>query len=136
MKIAMIIVRTLMGLLFLFASATYFLMVFGVVPMPAMPDGPIKVFNEGLAASGYFFTLLKVTELVCAILLLTGRFVPLALVILSPIIINIFMTHLFLDRNPASMATAVFLIAANIFLAWYHADAFRPLLQSKYEPLR
>ncbi len=136
MKIAMIVVRTLMGLLFLFASTTYFLMVYGVVPAPEIPDGAMKTFNEWLAASGYFFTLLKVTEFVCAILLLTGRFVPLALVVLSPIIINIFMTHLFLDPNPASMATAVFLVVANIFLAYCYRDAFKPLLQSKYEPLR
>ena len=74
MKIAMIIVRTLMGLLFLFASVT---VLTGLITPPPMPDGPLKSFNEGLAATGYFMTLLKVTELVCAILLLTGRFVPL-----------------------------------------------------------
>lgn len=133
MKIAMIIVRTLMGLLFIVSSVVYFLMVMGVFPMPAI-EGPVKTFNEGLAASGYFFTLLKVTELICGILLLIGRFVPLALVVLSPIIINIFFVHLFLDR--AGLPVAVFVVLANIFLAWYHWDAFKPLLQPKHEPLR
>ena len=136
MKVAMIVVRTLLGLLFLFASVTYFLMIWGVVPVPDIPAGPIKTFNEGLASTGYFMTLLKITELVCAILLLTGRFVPLALVILSPIIVNIFFVHLFLDRNPASMATAIFAVAANIFLAYCYRDAFAPLLTSKYAPVR
>lgn len=134
MKIAMIVVRTLMGLLFLFSSVVYFLMVFGVFPMPDIPAGPMKTFNEGLAASGYFFWLLKITEFVCGILLLTGRFVPLALVVLSPIIINIFMVHLVLDRS--TLPVAIFLVIANIFLAYYYRDAFKPLLTPKHEPLR
>jgi putative oxidoreductase len=135
MKVAMIIVRTLLGLLFLMSSVVYLLIVMGVIPMPDIPAGPLKTFNEGLAASGYFMTLLKVTEFVCAILLLTGRFVPLALILLSPIIVNIFFVHLFLDRNPASMGVAIFAIAANIFLAYCYRDAFKPLLTSKYETL-
>ena len=133
MKIAMIIVRTLMGLLFIFGSVMYFLMVMGYVATPPM-EGPIKTFNEGLAASGYFMTLLKVTELVCGLMLVTGRFVPLALVILSPIIINIFLVHLFLDRS--GMPVAIFLVLANLFLAYCYRDAFKPLLTSTYTPAR
>jgi putative oxidoreductase len=130
MKIAMIIVRTLMGLLFVFGAVAYF---FNLVTPPPM-EGNIKLFNEGLAASGYFFTLLKLTELVCGILLLMGRFVPLVLVILSPIIINIFMVHLFLDRT--GLPVAIFLVLSNIFLAYWYRDAFKPLLTPKYEPLK
>ena len=133
MKIAMIIVRTLMGLLFLFASITYFMLVMGMFPPPPM-EGAVKTFNEGLAASGYFFTLLKITEFVCGLLLVTGRFVPLALVILSPIIINIFMVHFFLDRSMPGPLISTFLVVANIFLAYCYRDAFKPLLTSKYTP--
>ena len=130
MKIVMIIVRTLMGLLFVFGSVVYFLNLFPPPPM----EGAMKSFNEGLAASGYFFTLLKITELVCGILLLTGRFVPLALVILAPIIINIFFVHLMLDRS--GLPVAIFLIIAELFLAYWYRDAFKALLTSKYEPMR
>ncbi len=126
MKIAMIIVRTLMGLLFLFGSVAYF---FNLVTPPPMEGATLK-FNEGLAASGYFLPLLKITELVCAIMLLTGRFVPLALVILSPIIVNIFMVHLFLDRS--GLPVAIFLVGANIFLAYCYRDAFKGLLTANY----
>jgi uncharacterized membrane protein YphA (DoxX/SURF4 family) len=132
MKIAMIIVRTLMGLLLVVSSVVYFLMVMGMVPQPDIPPGAMKTFNEGLAASGYFFTLLKITELVCGLLLLTGRFVPLAMVIISPVIVNIVLTHAFLA--PEGILPGLFLAFANIFLAYYHWDAFRPLLRSKYEP--
>lgn len=127
MKIAKIVVRTLMGLVFLFASVTF---LFGLITPPPM-EGAIKTFNEGLAASGYFFTLLKVTELACSILLLTGRFVPLALVILSPIIVNILMVHTFLDRT--GLPVAIFLVLANIFLAYCYRKAFAPLLTPNYE---
>ena len=123
MKIAMIIVRTLLGLLFLFASLAYF---FNLVEPPPM-EGPIKTFNEGLAASGYFFTLLKVTELVCAVLLLVGRFVPLALVILAPIVVNIFFVHLFLDRS--GMVVAIFVVLATMFLAYYYRDRYADILK-------
>jgi putative oxidoreductase len=131
MRIAMIIVRTFLGLLFVFSSVVYFLMVMGIVPTPPM-EGPMKTFNEGLAASGYFFTLLKVTELVCGILLLTGRFVPLALVILAPIIINIFLVHLLIA--PEGVWIGIAMILAGIFLAFCYRDAFKPLLTSRYTP--
>jgi len=123
----MIIVRTLLGLLFLFASAAY---VFKLVTPPPM-EGAIKTFNEGLAASGYFFTLLKITELVCAILLLAGRFVPLALILLSPIAVNIFMVHLMLDRT--GLPIAIFVVLAMVFLAYCYRNAFKPMLTSRYE---
>lgn len=126
----MIVVRTLLGLLFLFASVTYF---FNLITPPPM-EGPIKMFNEGLAASGYFFTLLKATELICAILLIMGRFVPLALVILAPIIINIFMVHLFLDRT--GLPIAIFVVAGGAFLAYCYREAFAPLFVSKHEPFK
>ena len=127
MKIAMIIVRTLMGLLFIFGSVVYFLNLFEPPPM----EGAIKTFNEGLGASGYFFNLLKITELVCGILLVIGRFVPLALVILAPVIINILAVHVFLDRS--GLPVAIFLVLAASFLAYYYRRAFAPLLTPKYE---
>ena len=124
----MLIVRTLVGALFIFGAVAF---LFNLITPPPMPDGPLKTFNEGLAASGYFFTLLKVTELVCGIMLLSGRFVPLALVILSPVVINILMVHTLLART--GLPVAIFLTAAFIFLGYYYRKAFAPLLTPKYE---
>jgi putative oxidoreductase len=125
MKIAYIIVRVLMGLLFLFASITYFL---NLIPQPEL-TGNMKEFTEGLAATGYFMPLLKITELVCGLALVAGRFVPLAIVILAPVIINIFFVHLFLDRT--GLPVAIFLVLANAFLAYYNRDKFEPLFEAK-----
>jgi uncharacterized membrane protein YphA (DoxX/SURF4 family) len=125
MKIAMIIVRTLMGLLFLFASITFLLNLF---PQPELTGG-IKTFFDGMAATGYFFTLLKVTELVCGLMFVTGRFVPLATVVIAPVIINIFLVHLFLE--PSGLPIAIFLVFANAFVAYYYRSSYAGLLASK-----
>lgn len=125
MKIAVIIVRVLMGLLFIFGSIAFFLKLGGEPQL----EGNMKTYFDGLVASGYFLPLLKITELVCGIALVAGRFVPLALVILAPIIINIFFVHAFLDRS--GLPIAIFLVAANSFLAYAYWDKFKPLLEAK-----
>lgn len=125
MKIAVVIVRVLMGLLFIFGSIAFFLKLGGEPQL----EGNMKTYFDGLVASGYFLPLLKLTELVCGIALVAGRFVPLALVILSPIIVNILFVHIFLDRT--GLSAAIFLVAANLFLAFAHWDKFKPLLEAK-----
>ena len=131
MKIAMIIVRTLLGLLFLMSSITYMLMAMGVMPMPETP-ATVKPFMDGLAASGYVLPLLKFVEFICGLMLVTGRFVPLALVMLAPIVINILMVHLLLDRT--TLVVALLMTAAMLFLAYCYRDAFKPLLTANYTP--
>ena len=86
MKIAVIIVRTLMGLLFLFASIV---VLFKLVEQPEQ-TGNVKLFMDGVNATGYLMPLIKVTELICGLAFVTGYFVPLASVLIAPIIINIF----------------------------------------------
>jgi len=125
MKIAMIIVRTLMGLLFLFASITYFL---DLVPKPALA-GTAKTFNEGLESVGYFLPLLKVTELLCGLAFVLGRFVPLATVVISPVIVNIFFYHAFIDRTGLPLAIA--LVLANAFVAYCYRQSYAGLLRAK-----
>ncbi len=127
MKIVMIIFRTLMGLLFLFSSITFFLK---MIPTPDI-QGPIKTFNDGLAAAGYFLPLLKGTELVCGLLFVIGRFVPLATVVIAPVIINIFCVNMFLFPVMPGPVFAIFLVLANIVVAYYYRDAYRGLLRSK-----
>lgn len=125
MKIAVIVVRSLMGALFLFASVTF---LFKLITPPEQV-GAMKVFNDGLEASGYMMNLVKITELICGLALISGRFVPLALVVLSPIIVNIFFVHVFLA--PEGLPVAIFLVIANSFLGYANWDKFKPLLESK-----
>jgi putative oxidoreductase len=114
-----------MGLLFIFGSVAFFLKLGGEPQL----EGNMKIYFDGLIASGYFLTLLKITELVCGIALIAGRFVPLALVILSPIIVNIFFVHLFIE--PKGLPVAIFLVLANAFLGYAYWNKFKPLLEAK-----
>lgn len=125
MKIAMIIVRSLMGALFVFGAIMFF---FVPYKQPALA-GDLKTFMEGLTASGYLLKLIKGTELVCGLALLVNRFVPLALVILCPIIINILFVHAIL--MPQELPIAIILLAAELFLAWYHRANYKGLLAAK-----
>jgi uncharacterized membrane protein YphA (DoxX/SURF4 family) len=113
-----LIVRILLGLLF-FASGVAGLL--NLVPMP--PDLPERLvtFNKGLMASIYFFPFLKGTEIVCGLLLISGIMVPLALVILAPIVINIFLVHAFLapDGLPLAIIIGVMTAYLSFFAAPY-----------------
>ena len=126
MKITMIVLRTLMGLLFLFASITY---LFKLIVPPPMPPGDLKTFNEGLMAAHYLMPTVKIVELLCGLAFVTGRFVPLAAVLISPIIVNIVGVHTCLDRT--GLPFAIFLVIANGFVAYYHRDRYAPLFQAK-----
>ena len=86
----------------------------------------------GLAAVGYFFPLLKATEVTVGLLLLSGRFVPLALVLLAPILVNIVGFHIAVA--PAGLGMALFLTALHGFLVWSYWGVLGKLLQGKVEP--
>jgi hypothetical protein len=75
------------------------------------------------------FPLIKGTEVIVGALLLTNRFVPLALVLLAPVIVNIVLFHAFLA--PEGIAMAIVLVALQLFLAWTHRRAYRPLLAAR-----
>jgi putative oxidoreductase len=122
MKIAAIIIRVLMGLLFLFSSVAFF---FNLVPTPEL-TGNLKTFNDGLTASGYLMQLIKGTELVCAIAFIVGRFVPLAVVVIFPVIVNIVLVHVFLA--PEGLPVAIFVLLADLFLAYYYRERYKTLV--------
>lgn len=125
MKIAVIIVRTLMGLLFIFGAVV---VLFKLMPQPE-PTGNVKLFMDGVNATGYFMTLLKVTELICGICFVTGFYVPLASVVIAPIIINIFCFHAFVE--PSGLVVAVLLVFANAFVAYSNWEKYKPLLRAR-----
>lgn len=123
MRIAAIVVRVLMGGLFVFASLTWFLKAFTPPPL----SGAMKTFNDGMEASVYLVPTVKAIELACGVAFLVGRFVPLASVLIAPIIVNILLVHVFLA--PEGLPVAIFLVLANGFLAWVHRERFRPLFR-------
>ena len=100
------------------------------IPLPP-GKGNAAEFISGLAASGYFFPLLFLTYLFAGAALLIGRFVPLALTILAPIIVNIAVMHLFLPSSGAEICLATLVTVLEVVLAWHYRAAFRPLLRAR-----
>ena len=99
-------------------------------PPPAPPAG--DAFLGALAAGGVM-TVVKGFETVIGALLLAGRFVPLALVMLVPIVVNIVLYHLTFD--PAGGAPGYVLAAMTAFLLWAYRRPLLPLLHATAEPL-
>jgi hypothetical protein len=121
------VARVLLGLVFLVFGLNGF---FGFLPAPPLPEWALG-FVGGLASAGYFFPLLKSIEIAAGVMLLANRFVPLALTVLAPIIVNIAAFHLFLA--PALPMVAL-LLTLEITLAWSYRDAFAPMLRAHVTP--
>lgn len=124
MKIAVIIVRVLMGLMFAFASIV---VLFKLVPQPEQ-TGNVKIFMDGMTASVYMMTTIKVIELICAVAFLSGKFVPLATVVIFPITVNILLFHVFVE--PEGLLVAILLMIGNLFLAWHYRNKYKPLFKA------
>jgi len=110
MKIAIIIVRVLLGLPFLIFGLNHF---FPFVPHPPM-DGVALDYMMGLTKVGYFWPLLRGLEVLIGIALISGRFVPLALAVLAPISLHIFLFHAFVLL--ANLPLAIIILVLHIFL--------------------
>jgi len=121
--------RYLLGLVFFVFGLNFFL---HFLPNPTMPPAA-GAFAGAMGATGYLFLLVKITEVASGALLLANRFVPLALALLAPVIVNIFFFHAFLE-GPATLPLPVILLALEIYLAYSYRDAYRPMLAAKVAP--
>ncbi len=89
----------------------------------------MKLFSEGMTASGYLLPLVKTIELLCGIAFVSGRFVPLATVLIEPIVINILLVHALLA--PEGLPVAVLLFSGILFLAFVYRRNYEPLFAVK-----
>lgn len=124
------VLRVLIGVLFVVMGLN---LIFMFLPQPPgqMSPGAIA-FSNGLAASGYMPVLLGGTQAIAGALLVTNRFVPLALVVLAPIVVNIVFFHAFLQQS--GLAVAIPVAAIEIYLAWAYRDYFRSVLTMRAKP--
>jgi uncharacterized membrane protein YphA (DoxX/SURF4 family) len=121
-------VRLLLGLVFFVFGLNGFL---HFIPQPPISGPPAELLGA-MIGSGYLFALVKGTEVACGALLLTGRFVPLALTVLAPVVVNIVAFHAFLA--PSGLPLPIVVVALELFLAWSYRSAFRPLLVARAVP--
>src|SRR5262245_50204509 len=127
-RIVTAIVRILLGVMFLVFGLNGFLNF-----MPAPKDMPQEILTVmgALMKAGYM-TVVSGAEVLIAVLLLTNRFVPLALTLLAPIIVGILTFHIFMA--PATIVAGIIVTVMELYLAWAYRSAFRPMLQAKSTP--
>lgn len=124
------VARILMGLpLVVFGLNCYL----NFIPPPPTPmaEGAMA-FAGALMKTGYMMQLIGTTQLIVGVLLLADRFVPLALALFAPFIVNSIAFHLFLERSGLGMA-GVFL-ALELYLAWTYRRAYGPMLAARVTP--
>jgi hypothetical protein len=120
--------RILLGLIFFVFGLNGFL---GFIPQPPAPERA-AAFMGALAATGYMFPLIKGVEVVGGAMLLSNRFVPLALIIVAPNIVNIVLFHALLA--PGGLGIAFLVLALELTTAWSHRDAFASVLRARTPP--
>lgn len=123
MNIAAIIVRILLGLAFAFFGSNFF---FHFIPTPPPPPGLVGDYIKVFVDSG-IANVIGGLQLLCGLLLLIGRFVPLGLTILGGIIFNILAFHILLD--PAGIGPGIVVTLLWAFLVWRYRDRFAGILR-------
>ena len=126
MKIAVVIARVLLGLVFLFFGLNN---LFHFLPNPPIP-GDAGTISTIMFTHGWI-TFHGLLYVIAGILLLVGRYVPVALVILGPILVNILLFHFTL--LPTGFLPGVVCAALEIFLIYAYWPAFRGIFTSKME---
>ena len=123
MKILTIIARVLLGLIFVVFGSNAFL---HFLPMPPIPQGLVGLYLRAFFESGYVYVI-GALQVISGLLLLIGRFVPLALTILGAIIFNIWVFHILMA--PEGFPPAIIVTLLEFFLLWRYRGAFAGILQ-------
>ncbi len=115
----------LMGLIFFVFGLNGFL---HFIPDPEL-TGDAATYMGGLGTAGYFFPVLKIVEITGGLLLLIRKLPALALVLLAPIVVQIFLFHAFLE--PEGLVMAVPLLAIEAYLGFgVYRDRFKDVLKA------
>jgi putative oxidoreductase len=123
MKIATIVVRILLGLVFVVFGSNGFLQ---FLPMPPLPHDVTGDFLRAFFVSHYIYAV-AACQVIGGLLLLIGRFVPLGLTILGPVIVNIVLFHIFLAAEGLPLALVI--AALFLFLLWRYWAAFAAIVR-------
>src|SRR5215472_1319625 len=127
MRIACVIARYLAGVIFLVMGLNGFL---NFIPLP--PPGGIAGQFMGAMYASHFLWVIFAFQLVAAVLLLVNRYVPLAVAVLAPVIVNILCFHAFMAPSGLPLALFVAVLWAVIFVDV--RPAFSGLFQSRLQP--
>src|SRR5699024_7365945 len=107
------IIRLILGTIFLVAGINGFFVIFDLEPFNTTSPEAMAIFQFE-----YLLIIEKPLEVVCGTLLIINQYIPLAVAVLSPIVANIFLLHLFADHS--SLIFALILVIINVYLLFYY----------------
>ena len=117
------ILRMLLGVSLLIFGMNKF---FAFIPIFDMAPAAAN-FMESLNSTGYVLYVVACLELLIGGLLLFKKWVPFALILLAPIVVNILLFHLFLDVS--GMLVAVLMVAITGVLIYKYWKSYSSLFQ-------
>lgn len=127
MKIVVVAARIFLGLMFFVFGLDTFL---HFIPATPPTEGFAGAFIGALIHSHYVF-FVGAVQLIAGALLLSNRFLPLALALLAPVIANILAYHI--AMQPSGLPPGIFAAVLWAFLAWKLRAYFAPLFVQKAE---
>ena len=117
------IVATIFSLPFFVFGANYF---FNFIPMPApAPDSQVAAYM-GVMFTTKYLLVVKILELSLATMILFNLKRALALVLITPIVVNILLFELLIAQQPG---IGVIMILINLFLLYRYKDNYLPILK-------
>jgi putative oxidoreductase len=129
MKVAVLITRILLGLVFTVFGANG---LHPFLPMPPPPAGVAGQYIGALFQSHYAVVIFSV-QLIGGVLLLVNRYVPFALAILGPVLVNILCFHSTME--PSGLPRALVVAILWLFLFYHYRRSFAGLFEAKPEPM-
>lgn len=126
MSKAVLVVRLLLGFVFFFFGLNGIL---HFLPQPAM-SGDVGTWIT-IMVQHHYMTFVAVLQVIAGLLLMVGRYVPLGLVILAPILVNILLFHFLLELQ--GVAIPLVCTVMELFLIWAYRLSFRGLLDAAPE---
>lgn len=130
MSKVVLVCRILLGLIFF---------VFGMVGILHIKAGVLPAGDAGiyltLLTSHNVVTFVALCQVIGGLLLLVGRYVPLGLTILAPIIVNILLFHLLIETPPVAkeLVPGVLVLVLEVFLIFVYRRSFRGLFDANPE---
>ncbi|MEP7111092.1 MAG: DoxX family membrane protein [Ferruginibacter sp.] len=126
MRYATMIMRILLGFLYLVFGLDYFL---HFIPYEPSHTGNVAAFKNGLKASGYFYPMIKSIQIVGGLSLLVNLYAPFFAVVLFPLSLNVFLFHTILV--PSGWLMGVFLVVPNLFLGYAYRSYYESMFVKK-----
>ncbi len=126
MKTWVVIMRSLLGFLYLVFGLDYFLR---FIPFQPLHTGAPGALVAGLKGTGYIYPMMKTIQILGGLSLLLNRYAPFSAVVLFPISLNVLLFHTLLV--PSGWLMGVFLIGPNLFLGYAYRKYYSGMFTAR-----